>query len=36
MEGYYGPAPRKLVFLEERVPEPDEEPKKSGNVFLLH
>ena len=38
MEGYYGPAPRKLVFLEERVPEPepDEKPKKAGNVFILH
>jgi DNA-binding response OmpR family regulator len=36
MEGYYGPAPRKLVFLEERVPEPEEEPKKPGNVFMVH
>jgi CheY-like chemotaxis protein len=36
MEGYYGPAPRKLVFLEERVPDPEEEARKSGNLFMVH
>jgi CheY-like chemotaxis protein len=36
MEGYYGPAPRKLVFLEERVPDPEEEARKPGNLFMVH
>ncbi len=33
MEGYYGPAPRKLVFLEDS-PEPEQQQKKS-DIFLL-